>query len=202
MRARMALHISSLEFEHREVLLRDKPASMLAYSPKGTVPVFIMDDGTVIDESEAIMLWALQQNDPAHWLAGGVEPQLALMRTITGDFKYHLDRYKYASRYAKTDEGSKPDRGSVDLAHRDKACAVLQSFEEILTSRAFLMDDQPRLADYGSFPFVRQFANVEPDWWQSTGFAHTRRWLDHLINDDVFQAIMVKHPLWADPAPA
>jgi len=96
MRARMALHVSGVEYEHREIILRDKPASMLDASPKGTVPVFIKDNGDVIDESLDLALWALSQNDPLGWLNGH---DADLIAQNDGPFKYHLDRYKYASRY-------------------------------------------------------------------------------------------------------
>ena len=65
MRARLALASAAITFEHREVLLRDKPAAMLSASPKGTVPVLVTSQ-RVIDESLDIMLWALSQNDPEH----------------------------------------------------------------------------------------------------------------------------------------
>ena len=89
--------ISGIQFEHREILLRDKPASMLALSSKGTVPVFQLEAGDVIDESFDLMLWALDQNDPDQWLEPGLENMRPLIEEITGEFKHHLDRYKYAS---------------------------------------------------------------------------------------------------------
>ena len=55
MRARMALLISQTPVRLREVVLRDKPEEMIAASPKATVPVLVLPDGQVIDESLAIM---------------------------------------------------------------------------------------------------------------------------------------------------
>ena len=46
MRARLALLVSGLAYEHREVVLKNKPASMLALSPKGTVPVLWLPAAT------------------------------------------------------------------------------------------------------------------------------------------------------------
>ena len=193
MRARMALKISGAQYEHREILLRDKPASMLALSAKGTVPVFKLDSGEVIDESFDLMLWALEQNDPDHWLAPGIEHMQPLNETITGDFKHHLDRYKYASRYSDA-----ANRFSVDLSHREEAVNILTDFEARLAGTAYLMGEKPTLADYATFPFIRQFSNVEPDWWNEPQFPYMHAWLSTLVDGELFQSIMQKHPLWAN----
>ena len=194
MRARMALKICGAEFEHREILLRDKPASMLALFAKGTVPVFLLDTGEVIDESFDLMLWALDQEDPEKWLEPGLNNMRPLVEMITGDFKHHLDRYKYASRY-----NEEAGRFSVDLTHRDEAVKVLGAYEKRLAHTKYLMGDVPTLADYATFPFIRQFSNVEPEWWNKPQFLHLHAWLSSLVNGDVFTSIMQKHPLWADP---
>ena len=97
MRARMALGVAGIACELREVLLRDKPAEMLALSEKGTVPVLHLSDGRVIDESLDVMHWALAHHDPLDWLdAPDLDSWVAL---FDDTFKHHLDRYKYASRY-------------------------------------------------------------------------------------------------------
>lgn len=195
MRARMALKISGAEFEHREILLRDKPVSMLALSTKGTIPVFLLDTGEVIDESYDLMLWALESHDPGNWLAPGLSNMRLLIETITNEFKNHLDRYKYASRY-----NDDADRYSVDHPHRDEAVKILGDTEKRLANSKYLMGDVPTLADYGTFPFIRQFANVEPEWWNEPQFPHIHAWLSSLISGHLFTSIMQKHPLWADPA--
>lgn len=193
MRARMALYVSNLPYEHREVLLRDKPASMLATSPKGTVPVYITEDDTVIDESLAVMKFALGKNDPDNWLRDTTQTTDAFINIIDGDFKFHLDRYKYASRYDGTAK-----RGDVNLEHRREAVACLQKWEEALKTHTYLIDDAVSLADIATFPFIRQFAATEPDWWASEPLPNTARWLETLISSDLFMKIMKKHPLWKD----
>ncbi|MGB5485315.1 glutathione S-transferase N-terminal domain-containing protein, partial [Parasphingorhabdus sp.] len=102
MRARMALLISETPVRLREVVLRDKPTEMIAASPKATVPVLVLPDGQVIDESLAIMHWALERNDPEHWLQGNAA-ESALIAEADGPFKRHLDRYKYPVRYENVD---------------------------------------------------------------------------------------------------
>ncbi|MBL4869885.1 MAG: glutathione S-transferase [Robiginitomaculum sp.] len=191
MRARMALKIAKIEYEHREILLRDKPAEMLAASPKATVPVLVLSGDEVIDESFDIMLWALAQSDPQHWLKPGLENMHPLIEMITGDFKHHLDHYKYASRY-HADE----TRGSVDHDHRERACEVLKKLETTLSKQPFLMGTQPSLADYAIFPFIRQFSNVEREWWDTPQFPFIHKWLEHFLASDIFTGIMQKHPVW------
>jgi len=190
MRARLALHVSGANYKHREILLRDKPAVMIAASPKATIPVLILADGRVIDESFDIMLWALEGNDPQGWLTLGLENMLPLIETITGDFKHHLDRYKYASRYAQT------GRDTVDLSHRDTACDILAQFETKLATSPYLMGEAPCLADYAIFPFIRQFANVQRAWWDTPQFPRLHAWLEGFLTSDIFAAIMAKHPVW------
>ncbi|PHR91201.1 MAG: glutathione S-transferase [Robiginitomaculum sp.] len=196
MRARMALRVSGVDYEHREILLRDKPHEMLDVSTKGTVPVLVLDDDRVLDESFDIMLWALGHNDPQGWLSPGLDTMLPMIDTITGDFKTHLDRYKYASRY-----NADTTRGSVDLSHREQACAVLEAYEQRLSKTSYLMGSAPSLADYAIFPFIRQFANVERDWWDTPRFPVLHAWLEGFLDTDIFKHVMQKHPVWqANPS--
>ena len=105
-RARLALRISGLPLELREVSLKSKPPEMLALSAKGTVPVLVLPDGLVIDESLDIMRWALSQNDPEAWLSHGpLNDMLALIAINDGKFKHALDRYKYPNRYPQESNG-------------------------------------------------------------------------------------------------
>ena len=99
-RARMALIYSSINVELREVLLRDKPKSMLAASAKGTVPVLLLPDGRVLDQSRDIMLWALESSDPQQWYNEALaEPVNCLIDCNDNQFKTHLDHYKYWDRF-------------------------------------------------------------------------------------------------------
>ena len=193
MRARMALSISGAAYEHREILLRDKPAAMLAASPKGTVPVLVLDNGRVIDESYDVMLWALSQNDPEGWLAPEMTDMQPLIDIITGDFKTHLDRYKYASRY---DENA--PRGAVDESHRAAAIDALAPLEARLKTTPYLMGKTRTLADIATIPFIRQFAATEPDWWAGLDKPELKTWLKTNLESDLFKTIMKKHPLWEE----
>jgi len=190
-RARLSLCIAGVDYEHREVLLRDKPEEMLVASPKGSVPVLVLMDGTVIDESLDIMLWALGKSDPENWLGPGLDDMLNMVQTIQGPFVEHLNRYKYASRYT-----SGAGRASIDLSHRAKACEILQIYEHILNTNTFLMGDKPSLSDYAIFPFIRQFAAVEKQWWDKPVFPDLHRWLAYFLNSNIFSEIMAKHPVF------
>jgi len=181
MRARMALSIAGVEYEHREVLLRDKPDAMLALSPKGSVPVFDAG-GAVLDESIDIMRWALPD----------AVIDADIVELIDGPFKLHLDRYKYASRY-----NPEAKRGDVNLDHRAQAVAALALVETRLQDQSYLSGDQMGPTDMASFPFVRQFAAVEPEWWQAElALAQTRNWLAACLQTEIFKSVMQKFPLW------
>lgn len=194
MRGRMGLWASSITVELREIVLRAKPAHMLAISPKGTIPVLQLADGTVIDESLDIMLWALEQHDPQGWLTpefGDRGEMLALIGAMDGDFKRHLDRYKYATRYEDVSEG----------AERDLALAALSPLIERLAQHGQLFGERVSLADIALFPFVRQFANTDRDWFDQAVPPHLLAWLKGHEQSDLFLSIFRKWPVWQEGDP-
>ena len=183
MRARMAMLASGVAYTHREVLLRDKPAAMLAVSPKGTIPVLVLVNGSVIDESIDIMSWALAQDDPEQWLT---HIDAGLIETFDRTFKFHLDHYKYASRF------------DVDpLAHRAAGLAILGELDGRLSNQNYLGGATRGFSDIALFPFVRQFAAVDADWFATHAPVAIRKWLATLMACDLFQRAMVRIPLWA-----
>lgn len=192
MRARIALHVAGIAVELREVALRDKPAALRALSPKATVPVLRLADGSVLDESLDILLWALRQNDPGGWLDSLHEaPVRQWVERNDRDFKPLLDHYKYASRH--------PER--TRQQHRDQALRVfIEPLEACLARQAFVCGARVGWADAALFPFVRQFAMVEPDWFAAGPLPALRRWLAVWLGSSWFAAIMVRHRPWVDPA--
>jgi glutathione S-transferase len=189
MRARMALLVSGTTVRLREILLRDKPVEMLLASPKATVPVLVLPDGRVIDESLDIMHWALGQNDPEHWLEGADE---ALIAANDGPFKAALDRYKYPHRY------------DVDpTEHRDAAAAHLERVETRLADRAFVHGAKPGLSDVALFPFIRQFAATDVAWFAAQPWPMLQTWFNTLTTAPLFEACMQRlapwHPGDAEP---
>jgi glutathione S-transferase len=187
MRARLALTSAAIPLEHREILLRDKPSEMLKASPKGTVPVLVTD-GKVIDESLDIMLWALSQNDPEHWL--DVPPAAhTLIAEADGRFKSALDTYKYASRFPEIDA----------TENRTNASVFLFQINGMLRDTAYLNGTSPSLADMAIAPFVRQFAHVDLDWFNAQPWPNLARWLSDFKASERFLTIMAKHPVWSSP---
>ncbi len=189
MRARLAVASSRQDCELREVVLRDKAEEFLQTSPTATVPTLKTPEGDVIDESLDIMIWALSRYDPEGWLApdrGSLEDMLALIEAADGDFKTALDRYKYTTRY----------EGADSLAERAKAAAFLQGLDNHLLNSSYLFGGKITLADMAIAPFVRQFANVDRDWFDGQDWPHLLRWLDDFLKSDRFNDIMEKYPKW------
>lgn len=184
MRARLALSTSGARYELREVRLSAKPAALLTASPKGTVPVLQTADGTVIEESLAIMRWALAAHDPEGWLA---RDDPALIATNDGMFKHHLDRYKYPDRH-----DSDPEE------HRDSGLRFLQNLDARVALAGQLCGSVRGMADAAILPFVRQFAAVDPDWFAAQPLPHLKPWLaDHLASD-LFNGVMRRTAPWAE----
>jgi len=195
MRARMALLQAGTAVELREVDLRRKPAELLACSAAATVPVLDLGDGQVLNQSLDIMRWALVQNDPEGWLNLADAPDhQALVQDNDGAFKAALDRYKYAERHPQQPRE----------VYRDEALACgVAPLEARLQTTPFLGGAGPCLSDLAVFPFVRQFAAVQPLWWAGATYPATRRWLAHWQSSALFTACMVKRPVWqAGAAPA
>lgn len=190
MRARMAIAYADINVGLREVVLKDKPPAMLEVSPKGTVPVVIDVDGTIIEESRDVMRWALHQNDPDAWLAGlGLDDPL--ISACDDDFKHWLDRYKYAVRFPEQDE----------IWYREQAEAFLATLEPRLGDARFLNGSSLSVTDIAVFPFVRQFANVDLKWWDDHPYPNVARWLDGLVSSELFIEVMKKYPQWRDGDP-
>ncbi|EJM21574.1 glutathione S-transferase [Pseudomonas sp. GM21] len=185
MRARMALRYSGVPVNIVEVSLKAKPAEMLALSSKGTVPV-LSADGRVIDESLAIMQWALAQNDPQDWLLkddpAGQAHIADLIESNDQTFKVHLNRYKYAERYPEQPMEFYRAEGEV----------FLRQLEELLEGRDYLLAAHPSLADIALMPFVRQFAHVDREWFAQTPYVRLQDWLQRFLESDLFTGVMQK----------
>ncbi len=186
MRARMALLQAGVAYVAHEVSLRDKPAAMLALSPKGTVPVLVLPDGQVLEQSLDIMQWAFAQSADAQtwWARAQTADNLALMAVCDGHFKHHLDRYKYPQRYADAQ-----DRAH----HQSQALALLlKPLNQALQSTGLLGSTTPCAADIGIFPFVRQCAAVDPAWFEALPLPHLQAWLAGWLTHPLFAVAMKK----------
>lgn len=182
----MALGYSGVPVDIHEVSLKAKPEEMLRLSPKGTVPVLVLQDGTVIDESLDVLHWALAQNDPDDWLMQDrlEEKQLAeaLIAENDASFKQALDRYKYAIRYPE----QPPE------AYRVQGEVFLTRLEGLLKDKAYLCRDTCSYADIAIFPFIRQFASSDEVWFGQSPYPHLRHWLHGLMTSPLFIQVMEK----------
>ena len=188
MRARMALLQAGVDYQPFEIALRDKPAQMLAISPKGTVPVLVLPDGRVLEQSLDIVRWAFEcTGDTQGWWARAQTPDNQTLQTACdGPFKHHLDRTKYPERF---------DDARGREHHRTQAVAVLlQALEVRLSSAPELGGDAPCAADIGIFPFVRQFAATDPVWWAAQPLSAVQTWLGRWLADPLFERAMRKMP--------
>ena len=181
-RARLAIAVAGMTVNEREVSLREKPAEMLAISPKDTVPVLQLADGSVIDESIDIMRWVLAQHDPDHWLAVDADEAATLILINDAEFKRALDGYKYPNRY--------PERSATD--YRREGERFLATLEARLTGQPFLGGGQIRWVDAAVFPFIRQFAAVDPDWFSNAPYPNVQRWLQAWLVSPLFLSVMAK----------
>lgn len=188
MRARMALWAANIPLEVREVSLRAKPAHLLQISPKGTVPVLHLPDGTVLEQSLDIMQWALAQRDPQGWLHADPEVVNHLISINDGDFKQALNRYKYPERYPEQPQ----------LAYRQQGEQFLLPLETALQQHRFLLGDSASIADVAIFPFIRQFAAVDAEWFAGSAYPRLRAWLEGWFESPLFAEIMQKFPTYTE----
>jgi glutathione S-transferase len=185
MRARLALAYSGIDYEHREILLKNRPDELYALSPKGTVPVLQLNDGTVIDESIDVMKWALAQSDPDCWYTDKIVEQNSLIAQNDDEYKKRLDMYKYHERFPE---------GSYD-EFQNAVGEILKVYELILSKSSYLCGDNVTLADMALFPFIRQGAHVDLAWFNAQ-FSILSKWLKIFNESELFMSIMKKYTLW------
>lgn len=185
MRARLALNYMGIQFSTREVDLRDKPQAMLEASPKGTVPVLILQDGKIIDESLDIILWAMPDQHPT-------KQQIIdnLIATNDTEFKKHNSRYKYPERY--------DEEGITQIDSRNQCEKFILKLESLLGENEYLIGATPSTADLAIFPFIRQFSKVDEQWFASVQYPQLKRWLDKIYTSNYYAKTMEKFPVWVD----
>ncbi len=193
MRARSALILAKVIFEVREISLRNKPPSFLVYSSKGTVPVLVMPDQSVIDQSIDIMKWALQQSDAPNYLPEDEESKLFTQKWImTNDdsFKNLFDAYKYPER-------------SVEITQENSLACALETYllplNQLLKQQPFLLGSYFQLVDLAIFPFIRQFAMVDLERFKQLPLPNLQKWLNFFLQSELFEQVMTRYPLWIDP---
>jgi glutathione S-transferase len=195
MRARLALLLSEQRIIIRAITLKNKPQAMLTVSPKGTVPVLILADGTVIEESVEIMLWALEQNDPRdilqHNNTDNHQQVIQLIQRGDDEFKHPLEQYRAAKRYHRDSE----------VLWRQQCEVFIQGLELGLTEHGFFVGNHASLADYSLIPFMRQFGRVDRKWFAKAPYPKVKAWLARQLQSQLYAKMMAKYPLWHEEAP-
>ena len=187
MRARMAMAYSKISYEHREILLKNRPKDLYRISKKGTVPVLKLVDGTVIDESVDIMKWCIKQNDLDGWFEDNYALQNRFIKNNDTEFKYWLDRYKYHIRYIEN---------SYEKYQKEVEVFLIK-YNLILQEKRFLMGKKLSLVDVALMPFMRQAAHVDISWF-AQNFPALSEWLEKLKVSPLFLSIMKKYDTWDD----
>ena len=194
MRARLAIRLCKIQCIIREISLKAKNSEFLRLSPKATVPVLVLPNGEVLEESLDIIYWSLEQNDPSKLK---INNQLAnetnkLIELFDTEFKFHLDRYKYSSRYnIKNSE-----------VHRDKARDILTQINTILEGNNYIGGNNISLLDISILPFVRQFRIADKEWFDDNlGLENVNHWLNKFLNSNLLASIMTKYKVWEKDDP-
>ncbi len=188
-RARIGILYSEVQVELREVVLKQKPQQMLEISQKGTVPVLLLPNGDVIDESIDILHWCLQHSDRQQWKIGDVDLQAEAIQLVAendGEFKQYLDQYKYADRFPAHPQAYYREQGETFLIKLNRR----------LERQQFLLGAHITYADVCIFPFIRQFAHVDKRWFYSTNYCSLQRWLNYWLDSELFDNVMAKYPPW------
>ena len=185
MRARIALYHAKINYEHREILLKNRPKKLFEISPKGTVPVLDLLNGEVIDESFDIMKWAISKNRSETLFNRVRQEQIDMISMNDNQFKKWLDKYKYHVRYPED---------SMEF-YRENCKQILDQYEDHLKNYTYLLDNEISLADFAILPFVRQFANVDIKWYNDS-YSYLSSWMNKLMDFDIFIQIMKKFEVW------
>lgn len=199
MRARMGLLMARQQVMLRAITMKNKPEEMLKISPKGTVPVLLLPDKTVIDESLDIMVWALQQNDPEDLLHKDNPEDLAemleLVRRNDKEFKPQLEIYKKSKRFRTGTETEEREKCEVFIAELEQRLSSSGAYTQ---GNGNFIGDKPGLIDYALIPFVRQFSRVNKAWFKQAPYPLLRSWIEQHMQTRLYAKAMEKYPLWLE----
>ena len=192
MRARMALKLTSIKCEIREVRLNNKPKQMIDISPKGTVPVLDLEK-EVIDESNDIIEWALSSNNIFDGNIDYDQINLTnnLIELFDSKFKYNLDRYKYATRYENIDKDK----------HKMECLEILIDLENLISNEGWILGSKINKLDISILPFIRQFRIADIDWFDKQNkIKGIQKILFNFLDSSLFKEVMHKYDVWEENA--
>lgn len=179
----MALAYTNQTIELREISLKNRPKSLYEISSKGTVPVLFINNNRILDESLDIMLWSLNKSDTNDWYVKNKNIQLEIIKRNDTRFKLWLNKYKYFIRYPDFNQGY----------YRKKCNEFLHDIEGHLENYQYIVSNQVSLVDIAIFPLVRQFANVDFEYFNDK-YAKLPNWFNKINNSNLFVSIMKKYP--------
>ena len=195
MRARLAIRLCKIECIIREISLKAKNIEFLKVSPKGTVPVLVLPNGKVLEESLDIINWSLEQNDPNNLKVNDEVTKKIndkYIQLFDKDFKFHLDRYKYSSRY----------NISNSEIHRNKARNILTEINSMLEGKDYIGGQCMSLLDISILPFVRQYRTADINWFDNhLGLRNINNWVNIFLNTEILASIMTKYKVWEKEDP-
>ena len=188
MRARMALKLANIQCELREVRLNNKPKHMLEVSPKGTVPILILED-KIIDESIEIINWVLDQNNIFKDNISSEQIKITeqIIDIFDNKFKYHLDRYKYSNRYENADK----------KFHQKECLDILIDLEKVISYENWFFGNELNKLDISILPFIRQFRIADPHWFDSLKqIPKIQKFLYNFLDSNLLNQIMFSYKVW------
>jgi glutathione S-transferase len=197
-RARMALTAAGVTYEHREINLSQKPADFLEISPKGTVPVLLLSDGTVIDESLDIMSWAMEQNDPFGWNNLSKDEQNAMLEVVNlidGDFAKNSYRLRNPHKVALDSIHGRKQRFSIEELYEEPCKETCEKFNNIFEGQSFLSGEKAGFTDIAIFPFL-WFLSQDVSWINEETYPHLTRWLKAIESHSFFLGSMKRFNFW------
>jgi len=198
-RARWALRISSVKVELREIDLKNKPSDLILKSQNKTVPLLILRNGEIIEESLDIILWALSVSERTglkKYFPNNLKKEiLNIIRENDQEFKFHLDRFKYSSRFNEKDKEF----------HFYKSQEIIKKWNFILKNntkeKLWLVGENESIADWCIWPFVRQFKIACESQNISNYFDEPMiLWLNYFETNNIYKDVMNKYEIWNESA--
>lgn len=187
-KARMALHYSSITYELREISLKNKPNIMYEIIDNPTVPLLVFNNGYYLNESNTIVEYALNYNDPENFRYYDKESGIDQYGFINGfipKLQIAVTKYKYFEQY-----------GITQPTAIKELFKYLDDIEKILSKYNFIMGYEMSYIDIILFPYIRQAKVNNRDFFSLWPFPKIQAWVLHIEGLSFFQSSMIKYSAW------
>ena len=175
-RARLALELANVNYKTIEIDLKSKDPDFLKISKKGTVPVLVLNDKIIVEQSIEIMLWAFQNHNLKHLMSYKKDKQIRLIEYIEQYFKKYLDAFKYCPK----------EKIFQKKQSRKKAAFYLIKLEKLQGENKFLYCSNAMLSDYAILPLIRQYFFSDFSYSKNQKFSYLYAWMERLFNSNLF----------------